>query len=176
VTGATFLSYQDVDWARTRAVAMGYLGQVFLNVRGHRPAGVIPTADYEAERRKLRELLEGLEDPRDGRPVVDRVCTREEIYSGPALTDAPDLIVHLREGYSGESGIAGGGKLVAPSPDNHSSDHWNESVFLALGPGLCPGEIRARLEDVAPTVLHALGVDPSPGCDGKVLPIFSAPG
>jgi len=172
VTGATFLSYHDVDWSRTRAVAMGYLGQVFLNVEGHRPAGMIPAASYETERRKLRALLEGLEDPRDGRPVVDRVWAREEIYSGPGITHAPDLIVHLREGYSAESGIAGGGKLVAPGPLNHSSDHWNESMFLALGPGIRAGEVRARLEDVAPTVLHALGVELPPDYDGKVLPIF----
>jgi len=172
VTGATFLSYNDIDWARTRAVATGYHGQVFLNVQGHRPAGVIATADYDAERRNLRTLLEGLEDPRDGSPVVDRVWAREEIYSGPGLKDAPDLIVHLREGYSGESGIAGGGKIIAASPANHSSDHWNESFFLALGPGLRPGEIEARLEDIAPTVLRALGVDPAPDHDGKVLPIL----
>jgi hypothetical protein len=35
-----------------------------------------------------------------------------------------------------------------------------------------PGEVSARLEDVAPTVLHALGVEPPAGLDGKVLPIF----
>jgi predicted AlkP superfamily phosphohydrolase/phosphomutase len=172
MTGATFLSYHDVNWARTRAVAMGYLGQVFLNVQGHRPEGVIPAADYEAERRKLRGLLEGIEDPRNGRPAVDRVWNREEIYSGPGLTHAPDLIVHLRDGYSGESGIAGGGKLIAPSPDNHSSDHWNESIFLAHGTGVRSGEVHARLEDVAPTALHALGVALPPDLDGKVLPIL----
>ncbi len=172
VTGATFLSFQDVDWSRTRAVAMGYLGQVFLNVRGHRPNGFVAPADYEAERRELRRLLEGLEDPRNDQPMVDRVWTREELYSGEQLTHAPDLIVHLKEGYTAHPGIAGGGKLVTASPENHSSDHCNESIFLALGDGVRPGEIRARLADVAPTVLKALGVPVPPDYDGKVLPIF----
>jgi predicted AlkP superfamily phosphohydrolase/phosphomutase len=172
VTGATFLSYQDVDWSRTRAVAMGYLGQVFLNVRGHRPQGVVAPEDYEAERRELRRILEGLEDPRSGQPMVDRVWAREEIYSGEQITHAPDLIVHLKEGYSAHHGIAGGGKPVAASPDNHSSDHYNESIFMALGENIRRGRIQARLEDVAPTVLHALGVPIPPDHDGKVLPIF----
>lgn len=172
VTGAAFLSFQDVDWSRTRAVAMGYLGQVFLNVRGHRPEGAVEPASYEAERRRLRELLEKLEDPRNGQPMVDRVWAREEIYSGDSLTHAPDLIVDLAEGYTAHTGIAGGGKLVAPSPENHSSEHCPESIFMALGDGVRPGEIPARLVDLAPTVLHALGVPIPPDYDGKVLPIF----
>ena len=79
---------------------------------------------------------------------------------------------HHWEGYSGESGITGGGKLVSPSPANHSSDHWNESMLLALGPGIRAGEVQAGLENIAPTVLHALRVEPAPDYDGKVLPIF----
>ena len=48
LTGATFLSYDDVDWSRTRAVALGYLGQIYLNVRGERPAGVVAPAGARA--------------------------------------------------------------------------------------------------------------------------------
>jgi hypothetical protein len=32
--------------------------------------------------------------------------------------------------------------------------------------------VQAGLENIAPTVLHALGVEPAPDYDGKVLPIF----
>jgi predicted AlkP superfamily phosphohydrolase/phosphomutase len=172
VRGAAFLSYDDVDWSRTRAVAMGYHGQVYLNVRGHRPLGTIAPGEYQAECQRLRALLAGLRDPRDGQPMVERVFTRDELYHGEELTDAPDLIVHLREGYSGDSGISGAGRIVSASPPNHSSDHSPRSAFLAFGEGVRPGEVSARLEDVAPTVLHALGVEPPAGLDGKVLPIF----
>jgi len=173
MTGATFLSYDDVDWARTRAVSMGYLGQVFLNVEGRRPQGTVSPRDYENERRRLRDDLLELRDPRNGERVIERVWTREEIYSGPRIDLGPDLIPEYREGYSGDAGIAGGGKLVTASPVNHSSDHCPESVFLALGGGVRHGEIEARLEDVAPTVLHALGVPPASDYDGRVLPIFA---
>ncbi len=172
VRGAAFLSYDDVDWGRTRAVAMGYHGQVYLNVRGHRPMGTIAPGDYQAERERLRGLLAALRDPRDGQPMVERVFTRDELYAGEELAHAPDLIVHLREGYSGDSGISGAGRIVSDSPPNHSSDHSPRSAFLAIGKGVRPGEVRARLQDVAPTVLHALGVEPPAGLDGKVLPIF----
>ena len=173
VTSATFLSFSDVDWARTRAVAMGYLGQIYLNVRGHRPEGVISVANYGRERDRLRDLLAGIRDPRSGQPVVERVITRDEAYSGPELTNAPDLLVQLREGYSGQSGFSSA-RLVTAAPANHSSDHWEQSFFLALGDGVRPGELSSRLEDVAPTVLHALGQPVPDDYDGRVLPIFAA--
>lgn len=172
VSGSTFLSYQDVDWSRTKAVAMGYLGQVFLNVYEHRPAGVVRKDDYPGERDRLRRLLEDIRDPSTGRQIVDQVYSREEIYSGQDLTNAPDLVVKFHEGYSGDSGFSGGGKLITKSPSNHSSDHWNESLFLAYGKGIRSGEVKARLEDVAPTVLRYLEVNVPQDYDGVSLPIF----
>jgi predicted AlkP superfamily phosphohydrolase/phosphomutase len=172
VTSATFLSYHDIDWPRTRAVAMGYLGQIFLNVEGHRPQGAIPAREYERERERLRDLLGKLRDPRSGEAIVERVFTRDEIYSGQELTNAPDLLVHLKDGYSGDSGFAGAGRTVSDAPANHSSDHWNESFLLAGGDGVRPGEVQSRLEDIAPTVLHALGQPVPEDYDGRVIPIF----
>lgn len=169
---AAFLSLADVDWRRTRAVATGYLGQIYLNVRGRRPAGAIDPADYEEERDGLRERLEGLRDPRTGEAVVDRVFCRDEIYAGPHLENAPDLVVHLKEGWSAHSNMDTSGPVVGESPLSQSSDHWNESVFLAWGQGIISGEVRARLEDIAPTVLSAVGIPVPPDCDGEPLPIF----
>ncbi len=165
------LSYRDIDWLRTRAVAIGSQGQVYLNVRGHRPEGVIPPERSGTERERLARLLSDLRDPRNGEPVVERVRTRDELYRGEEVTHAPDLIVEWRAGYAGDGGFSGAGKVVAPAPPNLSSDHWNESAFLALGTDIRPGELTATLEDVAPTVLHALGVPIPAGLDGTVLPL-----
>jgi predicted AlkP superfamily phosphohydrolase/phosphomutase len=173
VTGATFLSYRDIDWSRTRAAAIGSLGQVYLNVRGHRPHGVIPPERSAAERDRLGRLLTDLRDPRTGEPVVERVLTREEIYRGEEMTNAPDLVVEWRAGYAGDGGLSGAGKVVTPAPPNLSSEHWNESAFLALGPDVVPGRVAATLEDVTPTVLQALGVPIPAGLDGTVLPLWA---
>jgi predicted AlkP superfamily phosphohydrolase/phosphomutase len=172
VSGSTFLSYQDVDWSGTKAVAMGYLGQIFLNVYEHRPAGVVRTDKYPDERDQLRRLLEDIRDPSSGQQIMDQVFSREEIYAGKELTNAPDLVVKFREGYSGDSSFSGGGRLVTKSPTSHSSDHWNESMLLASGKGIRPGEVKARLEDIAPTVLDYFAVKVPPDYDGVSLPIF----
>jgi predicted AlkP superfamily phosphohydrolase/phosphomutase len=176
LTGAAFLSLADVDWGRTRAVAMGYLGQIFLNVRGKRPHGIIAPADVPQERDRLASLIESLRDPRTGELVVERVHRAEDIYSGPELEHAPDLIVELREGWSGDATMNLSDTVFADSPANHSSDHHNRSAFLACGPGVPAGQISARLQDVAPTVLRALGVPLPSGLDGSPLPIFRESG
>jgi predicted AlkP superfamily phosphohydrolase/phosphomutase len=172
LTDATFLSFDDVDWSRTRAVALGYLGQIYLNVRGERPAGVVAPQERQRERQRLGAALQALRDPRTGEPVVERVWSREEIYRGAKVSEAPDLIVQWHEGYTGNSRIGSGRRIVAPSPVNHSSDHCIESFLLMLGDGVRPGRIEARLEDIAPTVMQALGVPGLPGCDGRPLPVL----
>jgi predicted AlkP superfamily phosphohydrolase/phosphomutase len=171
VTGAAFLSYGDIDWSRTAAVAMGYLGQVYLNVQGHRPLGRIPPDQYHATRDRVRRILAGLRDPGSGETVVDRVVTRDEIYRGEALTHAPDLLVEWKAGYIGDAGLAGPREIVTPTLPTHSSDHWNRSVLLALGASVRSGELSAALEDIAPTVLRALGVAAPGNLDGAVLPV-----
>lgn len=170
VTGATFLSYRDVDWSRTGAVAMGYLGQVYLNVQGQRPLGTIPPDRYQVERDRLQRRLAELRHPGTGEAMVEQVHAREAIYRGEELANAPDLVVEWKPGYSGDAGLSGAGRVITPSPANHSSDHWNQSVLLAHGAKVRRGELTARLEDIAPTVLRALGVSVPPGLDGEPLP------
>jgi predicted AlkP superfamily phosphohydrolase/phosphomutase len=173
VTGATFLSYQDVDWARTRAIAIGYLGQVYLNVGGHRPLGVIPPERYEEEREHLRAVLTALRHPLTGAEMVERVFTRDEIYDGAERTNAPDLVIDWKEGFVGSGGFAEGRKLVTDSPPNHSSDHWRHSVMLASGAGVRAQRRDVNLEDVTPTILRALGVDSAEQLDGRVVDLWA---
>ena len=104
--------------------------------------------------------------------MVERVWAREDIYQGEELTNAPDLVLQWKPGYGGDAGLSGSRRLVSPSPPKHSSDHWNESVLLASGVGVRPGEVSATLQDIAPTVLHALGADVPGDLEGGLLPLF----
>ncbi len=155
-------------------MASGHGGQIYLNTREARPDGIIEAGDYVEERNRLRKLLEDLRDPRTGEPIVDRVREREEIYHGPELRNAPDLVLELADGWATPAGLTGTRRIVEDSPPNHSSEHGNESVFLAWGEGVRRGELVVRLEDIAPTILSELGVEPPPGCDGRVLPLSLA--
>ena len=43
-----FLSFDDVDWSRTKAFSIGSFGQVYINLAGTRPEGIVqPGQEYE---------------------------------------------------------------------------------------------------------------------------------
>ncbi|MDP2953711.1 MAG: alkaline phosphatase family protein, partial [Chloroflexota bacterium] len=77
-----FLSFYDVDWARTRAFAVGSFGEIYINTQGIWPQGTVaPGREYAALREELiREAL-ALRNPQNGEPIIERVLRREEIYS-----------------------------------------------------------------------------------------------
>jgi predicted AlkP superfamily phosphohydrolase/phosphomutase len=57
------------------------------------------------------------------------------------------------------------------SPEGHSGDHRMNGVLIAAGPPFPPGEriMGARAVDIAPTVLHLLGVPVARDMEGVVL-------
>lgn len=76
-----------VDWARTRAFHRGKgEGNVYLRLRKGEPG-------YEETRDGIAARLQGLRDPSTGVPAVRAVHRREDLYSGPFVEEAPDLIV-----------------------------------------------------------------------------------
>ncbi|MGD8626709.1 MAG: alkaline phosphatase family protein, partial [Anaerolineae bacterium] len=94
-----FLSFLDVDWSRSRAYSFGrHLGSVYVNVKGREPQGIVePGAEYEAVRDEIEQLAYEFRHPETGRPLIGEVLRREDIYSGPHLLRAPDLILRPAE-------------------------------------------------------------------------------
>src|SRR5206468_3541662 len=91
-----------VDWKRTRAYQVAEAGRgVNLHVRGREPLGMIPPSgpEYERLRDEIIARLRALRDPKTGETVVDQVWKKEEVYSGPYLGDAPDILIELKKGY-----------------------------------------------------------------------------
>ncbi len=168
-----FLSFDDVDWARTRAFSIGSFGQVYVNLAGVRPQGIVqPGQEYQELREQLvREAL-ALRDPRTGEPLVERVYRREEIYSGPYIARTPDLIVQPRGWEYMAFGHADfGSNRLVESIIGLSGHHRPDGVLILSGAGVKPG---AQLEgasilDLAPTIMHAMNVPVPEDLDGRVL-------
>jgi predicted AlkP superfamily phosphohydrolase/phosphomutase len=168
-----FLSFDDVDWSRTRAFSIGSFGQVYVNLAGVRPEGIVqPGQEYEELKAEIVQAALALRDPRSGEPLVERVLRREEIYSGPYIDRTPDLIVQTRGWEYMAFGHAdfGSNRLVEPIT-GLSGHHRPDGVLILSGAGV---KHDARLEgasimDLTPTILHALGVDVPQDLDGRVL-------
>lgn len=169
-----------VDWSHTRAYSFGFFGNINLNLRGREPLGCVEQGRAARDTlNELRQALLALRDPDDGAPIVDAVHGRDDIYSGPHVADAPDLLVVMRDyAYMTRDGYEGvPGRLLAPPMSRsqrrlvHTGNHRMDGVLMLAGPGVRAGEeiADASVLDIAPTLLYMLGL-PIPGImDGRVL-------
>jgi predicted AlkP superfamily phosphohydrolase/phosphomutase len=167
-----FLSFNDVDWSRTRAYSYGYGGPIFVNLKGREPQGIVdPGAAYDRLIDELVADLKQLKEPGTGLPFVGEIHPGRTIYSGPNVDRAPDLIFPRDPRYAG-LGLAEfpSNRWLTPSPDR-SGHHRMDGIIFMSGPGIRPGyEITgASIMDVAPTVLALMDVPIPEAMDGRVL-------
>lgn len=168
-----FLSFADVDWERTQAYSLGNVGQIYLNLRGREPVGAVAHADYDRVRDELIGRLIELEDPATGRRVVDHVYRREEVYHGSSLQHAPDIVFlpHNLEYFGFGEYEFGSNRIIEPVRRGISGTHRMDGIVLMAGEPVKQG-VRiegAEIIDLAPTILHLLGVHVPPNMDGRIL-------
>jgi predicted AlkP superfamily phosphohydrolase/phosphomutase len=166
------LSFADVDWTRTVAYSLGHVGQVYLNVKGRQPFGVVRPDRYQVVRSEVMAELCDLRHPVTGQPLVEQVVVREASAHGPYLDNGPDL--HLvMDGYRTMAYpmFAASGDTVTQQRWGNSGDHRPNGILIAAGPPIKAGHTfsTARLVDLAPTLLYLMGVPVPVGMDGEVL-------
>jgi predicted AlkP superfamily phosphohydrolase/phosphomutase len=167
-----FLSGKHIDWSQTVAYAQGNFGQIFLNIKGRQPNGCIEPADAPALIERIKERLLEIKHPETGEPLVERVLERDELYSGPLSHMGPDLTVVLKDWNYRTIGLHEftTHKTISPA-FGPTGDHRMEGMIVGTGPAFEPGAVpqNASLLDIAPTVLHLLGVPVPEDMDGRVL-------
>ncbi|MGD9002023.1 MAG: alkaline phosphatase family protein, partial [Anaerolineae bacterium] len=167
-----FLSFADVDWSRTKAFSVGNFGQVYLNLNSQRPRGSVSQDEYENLRDYIAKQALALRDPTDGSPIVRRVYRREEVFQGDHMEHLPDLVLHTDRARYVSFGHAdfGSNKTLEPSI-GQTGHHHMVGVLAMKGPGIRRGLTLdgASILDVAPTILHYLGLDVPDYMDGQVL-------
>jgi len=167
-----FFSTSDIEWSKTKAFASGVTGAITLNVKGRQPMGIVnPGTEYENIREEIINKLSELKDPETGDYVVRKVYKREEIYEGPYLNQAPDIIATPNDYYEffGMHGFSFN-KVIDYTFAN-SGEHTLNGIFIAVGEGIKRGvEIEgANIIDLAPTILHIMNLPIPIHMDGKVL-------
>ena len=168
-----FLSRRHIDWSKTRAYAQGNFGQIFLNLKGRQPHGCVAPEDACALLDDLKAGLLEIPHPETGQPLVKRIHERDELYDGPFAHLAPDLTVVLNDWRYRTIGLHDftTHRLISPA-FGPTGDHRMEGVFIASGAAFRSGAAlapEANLLDIAPTVLHLLGVPVPEDMDGRVL-------
>lgn len=179
--------FAGIDWGATRAFSeeLNYFPSVWLNLKGRDPLGTVEPADYERVRDDVCAAARAWRDPEHGAPVVRHAWRREELYHGPSVRYAPDVVLELNldRGYSYsclpsigaptsqavrrmDSCEWAGGKLAGTS-----GSHRSDGVFiLSGGPALERRWVQgAQIADMAPTILSLCGVQPPLNLDGNAL-------
>jgi predicted AlkP superfamily phosphohydrolase/phosphomutase len=161
---------QGVDWSKTQAYAIGLSG-IYINLQGREGQGTVRPDDSEHVRAEIAAGLQALRD--NGHSAIRAVVPREQAYHGPYISDAPDLLVHFAAGYRvGWSSAMGGvgQNVLSDNTKPWSGDHIVDPAlvpgFLAMNRSFNPS---ARLIDLAPTILQALGAPPCPDMEGNSL-------
>lgn len=162
----------ELDLTQSKAffasIVTGETQSVNLNLVDREPDGIVRPEEYHALRTRIASELEKAQNPLNGEKVIERVLMKEEAYHGPFVDQAPDMIVLPSAGH----------KLVDyylprfPIRRAHQprGRHEIEGIFIACGPSFRKGLVSgAHIYDLAPTVLHLMGLPIPKSMDGNVL-------
>ncbi len=169
-----FLSFLDVDWPHSKAYSFGrHCGPIYINVRGREPQGcVAPGEEYELVRDEIAKQALQWHDQRTGRRLIGQVLRREDIYSGPRFSEAPDLMLLPCDPSDIFFGLADfGSRETVDTVYRYSGMHRDHGMLIMAGPNVRPGQVvhDAAIQDLTPTILHALGQPVPDNMDGHVL-------
>jgi predicted AlkP superfamily phosphohydrolase/phosphomutase len=165
--------FEGVDWSKTRAYALGLSG-MYMNMKGREAQGIVARgAESESLRREIIEMLTALREE-TGEAPIRTVYATSDLYRGPYLDAAPDMLVGYHKGYRVSWDCAVGKVTKHVLEDNTkawSGDH-------CVDPVLVPGVLFANrpvssadpgIEDLAATALHLFGVEVPQWVEGKSL-------
>jgi len=131
-----------------------------FNVKHREPAGIVNKSSYDYLVKYLAHELK-----KTG--IVKNVFRKDEIYWGPFLENAPDLVVQARDEYLIKQML-----MPTISLPSNTYDHFVEGIFIAYGPNVKRGCKLTRnnsVIDVAPTILELMGINTPKDMDGRAI-------
>jgi predicted AlkP superfamily phosphohydrolase/phosphomutase len=174
-----------IDWAKTQAYCLEFLAfpsEIWINVEGRNPHGRVKAgAEYEKLLEFLADQLLNLRDEATGRRIIRRVYRREEVYQGPYVDHAPDLMFSWWDdaGLESRKSVPGAKhpslRIYADAREelaaSWSGTHRLHGILLLKGEPFRTGTTlpQAHIADIAPTLLYLLGIPVPAEMDGRVL-------
>lgn len=165
-----------VKWEKTKAfscVHTSEFGQIYINLEGKMKDGFVSKTERDMLVDKIIEKLHELPGVSKGDTSRVEAWKAEDIYHGPYVESAPDIVFSIDGGRCEIDAKVGEGRIFADGAPLKSwtGTHVKDGVFIACGP-----EIRrnfrfegASIMDVAPTVLKLFGIPHNNEMDGRVL-------
>jgi predicted AlkP superfamily pyrophosphatase or phosphodiesterase len=174
LTDAGLLDLENLSGSRAVPYETSGSVQIYINLEGRNPDGVVPVEEYEATRQQIVEIFQEL-----GPTVVERVLLKEETETvittmgvtmnmlHPDCTG--DVVVFAKPPYHFGPEFLRGDHGYIPNGEEERF-----AAFTAGGPDIVPGRVISPVTalDIVPTVAFALGISAPSAAEGRVLPIF----
>lgn len=165
---------EKIDWSQTVAYSPPHTsvaGSVNINLKGREGQGVVDSNSYSKLREEIIKNLKALcEETSDFKIEVFK---REELYHGEQLGRAPDIIYTINDFQCVSRSSFSSGRIFQPGSMGgaYSGTHRLEGIFVAKGPQIKESYSfeGAEIVDIAPTILHILGLPVPEDMNGKVL-------
>jgi predicted AlkP superfamily phosphohydrolase/phosphomutase len=165
---------------------MDEAGLIRINLRERERGGIVePGAEYDRLCDELSALLLDLRDGDTGEPIA--VEAVRAYRDAPANAGGRELLPDLVVTWSGATAMTvrrltcpllPGFEYAVPQrlPSGRSGNHTDHGWFIARGPGVAAGEAMGEYDvvDLAPTVLHHLGVPLPDELEGRPMDLAAA--
>lgn len=158
-------SISDIDGKNTKAFCLDP-GRLYINLGSRFPDGSVADHDYGRLRQQLKEELVDLRlrDGSEEERVVDQVFFREEIYEGPHIKQAPDLVVLPHRGWDLKGSTT---KNVLADIGPWTGMHTFDDAACFINRDINQTDL--RIFDIAQTILNHFNVEKTAAMDGRCL-------
>ena len=135
--------------SQTKAFALEP-SRVYIHSKGKYPQGNVEPTDAPEILDRLRGLFTDWEF--EGRKVIKEIHTKDEMYSGACMDQAPDIVLSANQGFS-LRGSLGNSDVFNTSPDLTGVHRGEDSFLLACGDNVKQTVSQApHVEDILPVM------------------------
>lgn len=166
----------EIDWSRTQAYSTFSGDHVYINYPSQGGKGIASSESYETFREQIRNILLNITGEKTGQPLMQNVLRREDLYWGPFVEQAPDLILEWNyEALSDSIRYSTPKKSIRVEPKINKfarrATHRPFGIFIAYGAHIKRGGTLSNLclYDIAPTILYLKNHPIPADMDGRVL-------
>lgn len=146
-------------------------GRIYLTSAGRWNVAAASEVERSALRAEIAGKLQDWKHPETGQRMVRRVYTPEEVFEGPCMASAPDLMIDPEDGFDFKAALTDG-ELFTLSPVTGMHTMHDAHVWFSEP---CTFAGKPRIFDVPALVFETLGVPLPPDCDALRPPGVQRP-